>query len=177
MNKYDSSIDPDVNLLDTFLPLTYFQQWVLFDLYFAKKYGSDRPKSAEDLIMNACMSAMVNEFDEEIGRQQLTELAEKGLITAEDDTGYRIAANGTVLVRSATGHIHDLMENPDFESLIGKITEETVKANLIEMRESQNFPDTEAVVKEIIRLFKAHIRAWVQLVVRLSSDSDSFFTS
>lgn len=164
MHKYNVVGNCDVILKDDFLPLSYFQQWVLFDLYFSKKYNNRTTKSTEDLIMNACMSVAVDGFNEQVANNNLEDLSTKNLIELTENGEWKITLNGSILVKGATGKIHELLESSDFDAIMDRMTGKTVKENLRLLRDDKDYPNTEQVVKKIMQLFIAHIKEWSEMV-------------
>ena len=160
IHKYDVVVDRDVILKENFLPLSYFQQWVLFDLYFSKKYDNVTTRPTEDLIMDACMSVAVDGFDEQVANDNLGDLSAKNLIESTESGAWKITPNGSILVKGATGKIHELLENPDFDAIMDRITGKTAKENLRRLRDDDDYPDTDRMVKKIMRLFIAHTKEW-----------------
>ena len=163
-------MDPKIDY--PYLSLTYFQQWVLLTLYFSYRYTNERgtqTESNEYLKMNACMSAMVPGFDEEKADRELTELLEHNLIqnTSENSEEYKIKTNGAIYVRNATNKIHELLENPDFDSLVENITGKAIVGNLRQIRSASDYAETDSTMKKIIRFGISNISAISQIITQL----------
>ena len=164
IHKYNVIDDRNVILKEDFLPLSYFQQWVLFKLYFSKKYDYTKAISTEDLIMNACMSVAVDGFDEQVANDNLKDLSTKKLIELAENGEWAITLNGSILVKGATSKIHELLDNPDFDAIMEQITRKTVKVNLLLLRDDEDYSDVNGMVRKIMELFISHIKDWSSMI-------------
>lgn len=171
MNKYHSMIDLGVKLQEDFLSLTLFQQWVLCMLYNSKMYQNGATKSAEDLMINACMSAIEDGFSETTARDELADLVTKNMIVQPyEDERYQITVNGSFLVKSAVNKVYTLLTNPNFDNLMEKITSESVTSSLWTLKHSDDYPDAVHTTRKITQCLLTPISEWSHLILILVSE-------
>ena len=151
-----------------FSTLSNYQQWVLITLYYAYKFKGSKGKLTENmeyLHMEACMSAMVPGFSEDKANADLTDLVKCNLVSFDSSLKeYKIKMDGSILVRQVTKKIHELLEHPDFVQLTKNIQSKAAVANLLLIKKSHDYADTESTMKKLLRLGITHINGFSWLL-------------